>query len=277
MAPIREGRVAPGVAFVTGGARGLGNAVAMSFAKEGASAVAIVDWASEEPMAKAKAGIESFGTKCITIYADVTKEDEIRGAVEKAAATFGRIDYAANFAGVAVKEGLTWEMPYETWRKVINVNQDGVWLSMKYELAQMVKQTPIEFEDGREKARGAIVNCASIGSIQAGARSTGYASSKHAVAGFTKAAALEARQFGIRVNAVSPGFLRTHLLDDVVGDAQQSTGNDFFTQNEARQGRRADFSEIGDATVLLCNPRMSLVNGHNLVVDGGFTINATNY
>ena len=124
----------------------------------------------------------------------------------------------------------------------------------------------IRREEGRVPQQGSIVNCASVNSIQAGAGSGPYTASKHGVVGITKAAALEARSSNIRVNAVSPGFLLTELLSDPLKEGALTP--EVWKVFEDRQGRKAQFSEIGDVVVLLSTPRMSLVNGHNLVIDG---------
>jgi len=268
---IRHGPIAPGIAFVTGGARGLGNAIAQSFAKDGADGVVIVDIQDDDTLREGRRTVERHGTKCLTIRADVTKEDEVESAVDDAVREFGRIDYAANFAGIVGPLNETVKTDLNEWRKVLEVNTIGVWLSMKHQLRQMLKQGSIAVEDGRTEQRGSIVNAASVNSIQAGAGTSGYSASKHAVVGMTKAVALEARAGCIRVNCVSPGFLRTKLLDKPMSEGV--IPDEIWKGYEARQGRQATFDEIGDVVVLLSTPRMSLVNGHNLVIDGGFTIN----
>ncbi|KIV80062.1 hypothetical protein PV11_07591 [Exophiala sideris] len=272
---FRSGPVAPGVAFVTGGARGLGNAIGVSFAKEGARGVCLIDIQDEATFDEGKKNVEKYGAKVLCIRADVTKEADVERAVDEAVKEFGRIDYAANFAGIIGPLDVTWETDTDKWRRVIEVNTVGVWLCNKYQLRQMMKQESIEVEEGRPPQRGSIVNCASVNSIQAGTGTTGYSASKHAVMGLTKAASLEARSHNIRINAVSPGFLLTKLLDPLMeqGDAGKAT----WAEYEARQGRKATFDEVGDVVVLLSTPRMSLVVGHNLVIDGGFTINENTY
>ena len=122
-------------------------------------------------------------------------------------------------------------------------------------------------EEGRAPQRGAIVNCASVNSIMSLQGTVPYTISKHAVVGITKAASLEARDHGIRVNAVSPGWLLTQLLQSRVMGADGKPV-DLWTGLEARQGREAKFEEVGDVAVLITSPRMSLVNGANLSVDG---------
>ncbi|KIY01975.1 uncharacterized protein Z520_02113 [Fonsecaea multimorphosa CBS 102226] len=265
---FRSGPVAPGIAFVTGGARGLGNAIGVSFAKEGAKGVCLVDIQDEATFEEGKKAVEKYGAKVLCIRADVTKEEDVERAVNEAVKEFGRIDYAANFAGIIGPLTETWDTDTDQWRRVIEVNTVGVWLCNKYELKQMMKQDSVEVEEGRPRQRGSIVNCASVNSIQAGAGTTGYSASKHAVMGITKAAALEARRHDIRINAVSPGFLLTKLLDPFMKQGNGELAAKSWGEYEARQGRKATFDEIGDVVVLLSTPRMSLVVGHNLVIDG---------
>lgn len=281
MSHYRSAPILPGVAFITGGARGLGLAIAQSFAKEGARGIVLFDIQPPDAMAAAKASVEQFlvpDGKCLTIHGDVTQESELEGAMETVVREFGRLDYAANFAGVVGPLSVTWETGVEEWRRVIEVNTVGVWLSMRAELRVMLKQEGIAgVETGRVEQRGAIVNCASVNSIQGGAGTTGYTASKHAVLGMTKSAALEARGEGVRVNCVSPGFLLTKLLEPAMkvaeGETTAKLTGDAWEMYERRQGRKASFEEVGDVVALLCSPRMSLVVGHNLVIDGGFTVN----
>ena len=261
----RSGPLAPGIAFVTGGARGLGNAVAVSFAREGARGVVFVDILDDADMEAGKKAVEQQGTECLALKADVTKEEDIERAVAHAVEKFGRIDYAANFAGVLGPSQRVTDSDYDKWQKALAVNCDGVLLSMKHELRQMMKQTSHEVEEGRVPQLGSIVNCASVNSLQSMQGVVAYTASKHAVHGMTKAAALEARQHSIRVNAVSPGFLRTKLLSPMMAT---KAGEELWAKCEARQGREATgFEEVGDVVVLLSTPRMSLVNGHNLFID----------
>jgi NAD(P)-dependent dehydrogenase (short-subunit alcohol dehydrogenase family) len=215
-------------------------------------------------------------TQCLTINANVTKEEDIERAVQEAVAKFGRIDYAANFAGVAGVMDPISEMKLSDWQKTQDVNSTGVLLATKHEMRQMMKQDSIDgIEEGRVEQKGSIVNCASVNSAMSIAGTSAYTASKHAVVGITKAAALEGRAHNIRVNAVSPGFLLTKLLDHVVQDTS-GAGAKLWENFEKRQGRKAQFEEVGDVVVLMSLPRMSLVNGTNLFIDGGFTINEAN-
>ncbi|OCK73173.1 NAD(P)-binding protein [Lepidopterella palustris CBS 459.81] len=270
----RSGPNAPGVAFITGGARGLGNAIAVSFAREGARGVILVDIQDETTFREGKAAVEAYGTKCLTIRADVTNEKEVESAIEQAVKEFGRIDYAANFAGIGGPGLNITDLDVNGFLKTMTVNSTGVFLCIKHELRQMIKQDASPgVEEGRLPQRGSIVNCASVNSLQSMRRTVGYTASKHAVYGMTKTAALEARQYNIRVNALSPGFIYTKIIGDKMLDKKTGEKNELWKTFEARQGREAMPEEIGDAVVLLSLPRMSLVNGQNLFVDGGFTVN----
>ncbi|OCL11680.1 NAD(P)-binding protein, partial [Glonium stellatum] len=253
-----------GVAFVTGGARGLGNLVAVSFAKEGSRRIVIVDIQGENDMIEGKRKVEEQGAECLTIRVNVTKEEDVERAVAIAVAKFSRIDYAANFAGVAGPHENICEINISSWEKTRSVNSTSVLISTKHE------------EPGRQPQQGSIINCASVNSLQSMAGTASYTASKHAVHGITKAAALEARQHNIRVNAVSPRFLLTNLAKTGVKEGG-AVGSALWGYFEARQGRPAQFEEIGDAVVLMSMPWMSLVNGHNLFIDGGFTINESNF
>lgn len=221
-------------------------------------------------------------SECITIRANVTKESEVESAVQQAVSKFGRIDYAANFAGVVGPGEHISEIKLEDWQKTQDVNSTGVLLATKHEMRQMMKQDSIDgIEEGRVAQRGSIVNCASVNSLQSLPGASAYTASKHACHGITKAAALEGRKNDVRVNAVSPGFLLTKMVEPIVKgggkDGIMNVGEQMWSSFEARQGRKASFEEVGDVVVLMSLPRMSLVNGQNLFIDGGFTINEGNF
>lgn len=206
----------------------------------------------------------------------MTKEEDIERAVKEAVGKFGRIDYAANFAGVVGPSATIAEMSLADWQATQAVNSTGVLLATKHEMRQMMQQDSIPgIEPGRVPQNGSIVNCASVNSLMSLAGSSAYTASKHAVMGITKAAALEGRAHHIRVNAVSPGFLLTKMLDPFVSESS-GKGAEMWSEFEKRQGREAQFEEVGDVVVLLSLPRCSLVNGTNVFVDGGFTVNEGN-
>ncbi|KAJ4298877.1 hypothetical protein N0V90_004120 [Kalmusia sp. IMI 367209] len=270
----RTGPLAPGVAFITGGARGLGNAIAVSFAKEGARGVILVDIQDEATFAQGKKNVEDIGCECLIVHANVTIEADMERAVAEAVRRFGQIDYAANFAGVLGFGTQVSDINLEQYKKTIDVNTTGILLATKYEMRQMMKQSSHSgIESGRVEQRGSIVNCASVNSALGFPGHAAYTASKHAVDGVTKCAALEGRSHGIRVNAVSPGFLLTQMIRPAV---EEQHLENLWQDLEARQGRSARFEEVGDVVAMMSVPRMSLVTGQNLFIDGGFTINMGN-
>ncbi|KAH0829697.1 Levodione reductase [Fonsecaea pedrosoi] len=266
MSPSKQWVLPSGVAFVTGGARGLGKAVALSFAREGCRGVTIVDVLPDDVLEATKQEVIKEGAKCLAIRCDVTDEAQVEKAVEATVAEFGRLDYAANAAGVAGPLGFTTAVDAAAFDKCLKINTLGVFICMKFQLRQMEKQQPLTLEGRRVPQRGAIVNFASVNSIMSGSTTVAYTASKHAVYGMTKTAALEYRQKNIRVNALSPGFVYTSMAatDGSLGDPRLAEAWAGF---EARQGRTAWPEEIGDAVALLCSPKMSLVNAQNLVCD----------
>jgi NAD(P)-dependent dehydrogenase (short-subunit alcohol dehydrogenase family) len=176
----------------------------------------------------------------------------VRAAVEK----YGRLDFAFNNAGIEGMLGLTHECQEENWTRVIDINLKGVWLCMKYEIQQMLKQKG-----------GAIVNTSSIAGMIGFPAIPAYTASKHGVIGLTKTAALECAKSNIRINAVCPGVIQTPMIDQHVhGDAQEK---EKLVGGEP-MGRVGQPEEIASAVLWLCSDSASFVTGHPLVVDGGW-------
>jgi len=270
----RSGPLTPGVAFITGGARGLGNAIGVAFARDGARGVVIVDINDEATMAEGKANIEAYGTKCLAIRADVSNEEDVKKAIAATVAEFGRIDYAANMAGITgAGVERSWDTEVKNFEKVIAVNTTGTFICTKLELQQMMKQEPLEDDGGDLPQRGSIINAASVMSQMSHDRSVMYSTSKHAVVGITKTAALEARKHNIRVNAISPGFVNTLMNINALKESGE-IGREIWRHAESRQGRSLTPEEIGSAVAMLSTPRMSVITGQNIPVDNGFTMNA---
>jgi NAD(P)-dependent dehydrogenase (short-subunit alcohol dehydrogenase family) len=238
-------------ALVTGGGSGIGRATALAFAREGAR-VAIVDYVPEGGNQTLNM-IKEIGDGRF-FKADVSKPDEVQRAIAQTLDAYGGLDCAFNNAGI--EGGGVGSDPWnqENWHRVIAINLTGVFLSMQYEVEQMLKQ-----------GGGAIVNTSSILGLVGIPGAFGYTAAKHGVAGLTKAAALLYAQSGIRVNAVCPGYIRTPMVERSV--------NVEFEQHIVKHlqpiGRLGRPEEIAEAVVWLCSPAASLVTGITMPVDGG--------
>jgi NAD(P)-dependent dehydrogenase (short-subunit alcohol dehydrogenase family) len=243
------------IALVTGGTSGIGRTTAIAFAKEGAKVV--VTGRREKEGAETIQLVKATGGESFFIKTDVSKEADVRMMVEKVLEAYGRLDYAFNNAGIEQVPTPLVEQTEEAFDQIININVKGVWLSMKYEIPQMLKN-----------GGGAIVNMASVAGLIGFAGIPIYIASKHAVLGLTKSVALEYAKSGIRINAVSPAAIETDMVDRFVGkegDARQQLAS---MHPVGRLGRP---EEIADAVIYLCSDKASFITGQSLTVDGGFT------
>ena len=249
MAGLVEGKIA----LVTGGGSGIGRATALTFAREGAKVVVadVVVEGGEETVRLIKAA----GGEALFVKADMAKAAEVEAMVQKAAATYGRLDCAHNNAGIEGATGRTADYREEDWDRVISINLTGVWFCLKYEIAQMLKQ-----------GGGAIVNTASDAGLLGVPQMPAYVASKHGVVGLTKTAALEYAKAGIRVNAVCPGVIKTPMVDRITG---QRAGRAERMAAAEPVGRMGKPEEIAEAVVWLCSDAASFVTGLPMPVDGG--------
>jgi NAD(P)-dependent dehydrogenase (short-subunit alcohol dehydrogenase family) len=242
------------VAIVTGGSSGIGRASALAFAREGAQVV-IADrdaGGGEETVCL----INNIGAACFR-KTDVSVLVEMELLLRETVDTYGRVDYAVNNAGMVGALSPLHEYREDDWDRVVEVNLKGVWLCMKYELCQMLKQSA-----------GAIVNMASVGGLVGSAMgAAAYLASKHGVVGLTRAAALEYAQSGIRVNAVCPGITRTPLVAQMRGSGPEIERQ--LTANYPMK-RMGTAEEIAEAAVWLCSDAASFITEQALAVDGGF-------
>jgi len=242
------------VALVTGAGSGIGRASALAFAREGAKIVVadvVVDGGEETvSLIKKTGGEASF------IKADVAKAAEVEALINTAVATYGRLDCAHNNAGIAGRSATVADDTEENWDRILAINLKGVWLCMKYEIPQMLKQ-----------GSGAIVNTASDAGLIAVRRGGAYVASKHGVVGLTKTAALEYAKAGIRVNAVCPGPIDTPMLQRGASLRPQIIEKMAAAQPVGRLGQP---QEIAEAVVWLCSDAASFVTGQAMPVDGGY-------
>jgi NAD(P)-dependent dehydrogenase (short-subunit alcohol dehydrogenase family) len=244
------------VAIVTGGASGIGRATALLFAKAGAQVV-IADM-SEATGKKVVAEIEQLGGQALFQRVDVSRDEDCAAMVQVALECFGKLDIAFNNAGIGGTASLTEDQGLENWRKVIDVNLTGVFNCMVHELRAM------------KERGGAIVNTASIAGVMGFPRGAAYSASKHGVIGLTRTAAKEYGKYGIRVNAVCPGFIATPMTEGPTPGVRNETLEKMVTEQAAIR-RPADPNEVAELAFWLSTDKASFVTGAHYLVDGGRT------
>jgi NAD(P)-dependent dehydrogenase (short-subunit alcohol dehydrogenase family) len=240
------------VAFITGGATGIGRAAALQFAAAGAHVV-VADW-NVEAANDTATQCSSLGPKAVAVAVNVRNDQQIADAVELTVKTFGQLDIALNSAGVGGKEVRTAEYEETDWDLVIDVNLNGVWRSMKHEINAMLP-----------RQKGVIVNVASVAGLNGFPRHPAYVASKHGVVGLTKTAALEYGRKGIRINALCPGFTLTPMVQGMI-DA--GTPADDLAKR-IPLGRLGTADEIGATVLYMCSEASAFMVGHALAIDGG--------
>ncbi len=243
------------VALVTGAASGIGRATALAFGRAGAHVV-VADTTIDGGHATAAMIVESGG-KALFVRADITRTGDVEALVEKAVGYYGRLDIAVNNAALDEEDAPLAEGGEDQFDRIMGTNVKGVWLCMKYQLRQMLKQ-----------GGGAIVNVSSVSGLVGAPNRAIYAASKHAVVGLTKSAAAEYARAGIRINALCPAAVKTPMLARAV---ERDPASEKKLKAAQPMGRFAETAEIANAALWLCSEGATYVNGHELVVDGGLT------
>jgi len=243
------------VALITGGTVGIGRETAAYLAALGAKVV--FTGRREDEGARTLEIIQRTGAEAQFIKADVASESDCKRMVDQTIKAFGRLDLAFNNAGIEGEFAPVEEQTTENFKKVMDINVLGVMLSMKYEIPAM-----------RRSGGGAIVNNSSIAGAIGMPTGAVYIASKHAVVGLTKSAALEMAKEKIRVNAVSPGAIKTEMWERFTDSDKQKQE---YMIGLHPIGRAGNPVEIAQAVAFLCSDQASFITGTNLFVDGGFT------
>jgi NAD(P)-dependent dehydrogenase (short-subunit alcohol dehydrogenase family) len=252
------GRLERKVAVITGGASGMGAATVRRFVREGASVV-IADVL--EPQAEKLVG--ELGRSCLFAHADVTREEDVKGAIDTAVRAFGRLDCVFNNAGAGGVDGPIEEIDAQGWDDTMALLVKGVFLGIKHAAPIM-----------KERRSGSIINTASIAGLRTGMGPLCYSAAKAAVAHLSRCAAAELGEWNVRVNAICPGGIVTPIFGKALGLSVEEAERNLESVTELlaqmqpipRPGQPDD---IASAALFLASDESSFVNGHALVVDGG--------
>lgn len=244
------------VILVTGGSSGIGEATARLFAAQGAKVVIAARRKLESE--KIVRDIVAGGGEAIFVKTDVSRAADVENMVARTIETYGKLDFAYNNAGISAGRNFIADISEEFWDKVMNINLKGIFLCMRSEIREMLRQK-----------QGVIVNCASVAGVVASPFAATYAASKHGVVGLTKSAAKECGPFGIRINAICPGWVETPILDYLYHKDPE------FEQKSCRHvalGRFAQPEEIAHVIAFLCSDEASYVAGTATIIDGGMSM-----
>lgn len=239
------------VVLIVGGTSGIGETTAIEFAKEGAKIVVAGRRSVEGQNVVEK--IKTMQGEAVFIKADVTDADSVESLIDGVVNVYGRIDCAFNNAGITGSIGNIHDLAIDDWANVMNINLNGMFYCLKFQITQMLKQ-----------GNGVIVNNSSIAGLSASQSYPfpAYTSSKHGLIGLTKAAALEYARQGIRINAICPGTIKTPLTKDIISKSINSL---------IPIGRPGISEEIAPAVLWLCSDEASFVTGSVMTLDGGVT------
>lgn len=240
------------IALVTGGASGIGRATCLLLAGEGAKVV-VAD-VQEEKASETVQLVEAAGGEAMSVPCDVSRAAEVEALVQNCVNEYGRLDCAVNVASILGEMGKIHECTEDNYDRVMATNTKGMWLCMKYEIIQMLKQ-----------GSGAIVNVSSVAGEVGTPDLPVYGASKAAVTLLTRAAAIDLVARNIRVNAINPGYVQTAMVDKQEEGYPEKVKE---YKEGLRIGRMGRPEEIAEAALWLCSDKASLVSGHAMNVDG---------
>ncbi len=244
------------VGLVTGGGMGIGRAICLAFAREGAKVV-VADF-NAETGAETVQIIRDSGGEAVFVRADVSDEPQVKAMVDVVISSYGRLDIASNSAAVSRGSGPIHQFEKSVFDDTLNMCLSNTWLCQKYELEVMLQQ-----------GAGSIVNISSNASLRGQVYNTAYAAAKAGVNVLTQSSAAEYGAKGIRINAVSPGVVRTPGVEKYFAEQPKIAEG---LKRAAVMNRLGEPEEIAEAVVFLCSDRASFITGQILSVDGGAAV-----
>lgn len=256
---MQAGAFAGSVALITGGGSGIGRATAQAFAHRGAQVV-IADVHELDGRETVRL-IANEGGQATFLATDVSQAAAVEALVATTVQTYGRLNYAFNNAGINEEHGPVTQVSEALWDRIMAINLKGIYLCMKAEIAQMLRQ-------GSGDGGRAIVNTASVVGLAGSRGHPAYVASKHGIIGLTRAAARDYAALGIRVNSVCPGTIQTPMYVQREG---ADPDHDAHLAAQIPIGRLGTPQDVAEAVLWLCSDAASFVTGHTLVIDGGDT------
>ncbi|KAI0191939.1 NAD(P)-binding protein [Astrocystis sublimbata] len=268
-----------GIALITGAASGIGRETAFAFAEAAVDGVAFADineHGAQESAKESRRYATNPNYRCISIHVDICNEESVQKMVDTTIKEFGRIDYSVNSAGIGNTSGAVMlNLKADFFSKIMDINVRGTMLCNREVARAMSKQEPLTYVSSRHGSRtlgrGSIVNLASVNSFIAVPGMMPYTTSKHAVVGVTKSAALDCAQFHVRVNSVCPSWTDTAMMQASLVRVP-SLGQ--LIKTASPLGRAANPEEVADCILFLCSPSASYVNGASLLIDAGLSLTA---
>jgi len=242
------------IALITGGARGIGRATALAYARKGCH-VAIADLHDDDAQGVVEE-IERIGQRALYLHCDVSDSDSVASMMTGVKQEFGQLDYACNNAGIEGDQAPTADSSLENFDRVMAVNLRGLFICMGEELALML-----------ERGKGSIINVASIAGLIGFPKLPAYCASKGGVVQLTRTAAIEYAEQGIRINAVCPGAVQTEMIDRITGKTADVVEQ---FRNMHPMKRMATPEEVANTIVWLSSKEASFITGQAIAVDGGY-------